>query len=459
MNEKDIELAAEIQHLSEVQIEELYQKYLNGAKNADLIEEYGINVTPNKLITVFPPRKLLNELCPYCSVPMYSKRKSKSYSSWDTIPIECYECEHKLFIDTNGYNRRECRCENCLTIRHQERLAKETRQRNTIREVYNLDRYEPVPYDDLTFFQKTVLLTLFRMQTDEEFDYILSLDDPRRTIQLSPTSLMDKECIESLLKSRVIVVDPDSRITAFCEEDDFQKFYLRQVRWVVNISLEGTYRSSLSEVYNKTYTELREAVQIEWEHNLHDLIYKLSVEEVLQYLYVKSDELRLNFTAEKKTREVVNQLLENFAVSEIYYFVKKSVEDAHIFYTKGQAQSKKHAANIIPNKMLTLGERAINENWSTYKYNRDSRAPRSYLSQILFDFVLQDEDAGFTKAIGKYWSEELYPRYFFQEELENSNSLYCLDCGSTLIDIVMEDAVLKAKCKSCGITKEYISQG
>ena len=203
---------------------------------------------------------------------------------------------------------------------------------------------------------------------------------------------------------------------------------------------------------------MKDKIKPEWEDELFSLLVEISIEEVLQYLYIKTEELNVTFTAEKKTREIIEQLLIDFSVSEIYYFVKKSVEDAHIFYAKGLASSKKHAGNIIPGKMLSLGERALKENWDTYRYNRDSRSPRSYLSQIIFDFLLQDEDAGFNKAIGRYWEQEVRTKYFASEDNpDDITTPSCINCGSVNIKINIEDSKLLLDCKDCGVKKEYLA--
>lgn len=52
----EINIANAIKHLSLDEIEELYQRYLDGEKNSVLIEDYKININPNKLIKVLPPK-------------------------------------------------------------------------------------------------------------------------------------------------------------------------------------------------------------------------------------------------------------------------------------------------------------------------------------------------------------------------------------------------------------------
>lgn len=451
----DIDVADEIKHLSSTEIEDLYQKYLDGEKNSVLIKEYKIDINPNKLITVLPPKKLDDTLCPYCDVPMFTKRRSKSASSWDIPPIECYECDHKIFSEKHSFRRQLCNCQECINIRRQEKIEAERERREKIREKYSIDDREAIEYSELNFFHKLVLLTLFRMQTDEDFEYILSLDDPSRVESLCPTDQMDLECLKELFSCGAIIIDPESRVEAFVEDEDFNSFYLSRIRWIPNVTLDGLERADLNEIYKEIYNEIKSGIQAQWEKEIFKTLFRIAREEVLKYVHVRADELNVDFTAENKTREVVNQLLQNFSVSEIYYFVKKSVENAHIYYSKGYANNKKHAANTIPNKILSLGERALSEGWNTYKYSRDSRAPRSYISMIFYDFFLQDEDSGFSKAPGKHWEQELFPRNFCENIGSDQNALSCSKCESENVEVKMVENGLEMTCKDCGSIDQF----
>lgn len=458
MKDSLVAIADEVKHLTDSDIEELYQRYLNGEKNSVLIADYEIDINPNKLIKVLPPQQLLDIVCPYCQIPMYVKRKSKSESSWKNNPIECYKCTHKILANSNRYYQEYCKCSNCLDLQRQKANDDANKKREIIAETHCLKKFSPINYECLTFTEKLLLLTLFRIQTDEEFGHILPLADPLRLRLFTPSSSMDEDYIDRLYRSNILLIDPLSSINAFPDENPSKNYYQRRVQWIVNVSLDGENRNQLSEVYNKIYFDLKDGIKPDWEDGLFEVLMKISVEEVLQYLYIKTEELNVTFVAEKKTREITEQLLIDFSVSEIYYFVKKAVEDAHIFYTKGSANGRKHAGNTIPGKMLSLGERALKENWETYKYNRDSRAPRSYLSQMVFDFLLKDEDAGFNKAIGKYWEKEISPRYFPTNESNKENSLYCINCHSKNVQINMNDSKLSLDCKDCGLKKDYTSE-
>ncbi|WRH94501.1 hypothetical protein RCC30_12050 [Pseudomonas fluorescens] len=71
------EWAQEIRHLSEEQVEALYQRYLNGEKTADLIAEYKLADTVRSVLKVLPPIVSADLRCPYCDLPMWMRRPAR----------------------------------------------------------------------------------------------------------------------------------------------------------------------------------------------------------------------------------------------------------------------------------------------------------------------------------------------------------------------------------------------
>ncbi|MBL0451336.1 hypothetical protein [Aeromonas caviae] len=442
MSLKMPELAKEISHLSSEDIEVLYKKYLDGEKNSDLVKEYKIDVKPNNLLKILPPRILIDQSCPCCNIPMYKKRDSKNQSSWQRPPIECFNCEHKIYNE-NRFIEINCSCKHCEQVKFEEQEAADKIKRKVIEDKCNPDIIKPTIYSELNFSCKLSLLTLFIMQTEEEFDRILPLNYLTKSKLFTPTDEMSDECLRVLADVQAIIVDPQSDLRAFPEGHDCYTINFGDVKWISNVAFHSENRAPLKDVYNKIYDELSNGVQAQWESEIYNIIFKIAREEVLQYMALKADELKMPISATNKTPAVVNQLLRNFSVQEIYYFVRKSVEDAQLYYAKNGTISKKQASNIIPNKMLSLGERALNEKWETYKSNRNSKSPRSAISEVFYDFFLRDKDAGFVKAPGKYWEQELYPQRFSSRESGNipescdDNIFFCNDCGSNTVKTKM----------------------
>lgn len=455
---KEIIISEKIKHLSSDEVEELYERYVGGEKNSVLIKDYNIDIKPNGLITILPPKLLYESLCPYCNVPMLTKRLSKSAGSWSAPLIECYECEHKIYPESARYHNEVCRCTPCVKAREIRYIEVERESKNKILSKYDLRLVESVKYKELTLFHKLVLLTLFRIQTDEDFEHIKPLDSNSKNDSLSPTREMDIKCLEELHDCRVIVVDPESEINAFDKSNDFNSYYINQVRWIPNVELNAKNRVSLGELYKEIYEELKGEIKLEWKNEVFETLFFISQEEVLKYIHVKANELSVDFIAEVKTRDIVVQLLMNFSVSEIYYFANKAVESAHLYYKKGFSKGRKHAANTIPNKMLSLGERSIAEEWKRYQFNRDSRAPRSYISRIFYDFFLQDDDVGFSKAPMKYWEQDVYPKYFGESNLDKEKDLHCIQCDSRSVTTKMLDESIEMICNDCGFINNFTSK-
>src|SRR5690606_21184778 len=85
--------------LDEAKMGEIYQRYVDGERTSDLIEEYGLtNVTQHNFTRLLPPRQL-TELCPYChTASLLLLRHNRSQLNNPRQPIkECSSCDFKVF--------------------------------------------------------------------------------------------------------------------------------------------------------------------------------------------------------------------------------------------------------------------------------------------------------------------------------------------------------------------------
>lgn len=415
-------------------------------KNQTLISYYKIAATPGKLIALLPPEQT-SDHCPYCSTRMLRRRKSKSASI--TPPAECPNCQHKIFLSS----RMACMCGHCIAAQQQAEFELALKKRKAVQATHRIDLIPTIDYYTLSFTHKIALLTLFRAQTNEAFEKIQSLTDLIRRTPLTPTNHMNCELISELFRHGAIAVDPESPLEAFSDEDP-EIFDISTACWISNIAIDGSkQRATLRDVHARICCELHNGIQSEWGTEIKNLLFKITTEEILQYVNIKSSELYMPCVAEKKTRETVTELLKTFSVSELYYLVDLSVKNANTFYSKRLAVSKRHAANTIQNKLFDLGTRAARENWNR-RYNRDSRAPRSEISRIFFDQILCDEDAGFNNSPEAYWSQHLQPKYF-HDDTEGSNELPCINCSSKNLNIHRKSNILDVYCQNCGMMEQF----
>ncbi|MDX5363171.1 MAG: hypothetical protein LPJ91_03310 [Pseudazoarcus pumilus] len=436
----------EFAHLTKEQLTELYARYRSGEKNDVLIADYDLNVQTNKLFSLFPALERPDLPCPYCSIPMYAEPLSKNAAVSEPL-IECAQCGHRIYPKPQYGSQpaRECACQHCTAV-----------VRDTIRQVYSTDDILPVEYPRTSVGDRLALFALIRAQADGEFDYIQPLDDPNRVVPLAPTREMEVDILQRLYRNGVINIDPDSHASAFDQEAGYKSFYLSRVAWLPNLSLDGVSRADLSLLFDVLYSEFREDPEPAWEDFAVDSLYTIAREEVMQAILLWGSELRVEFVAHKKTREIVTQLLHNFSVSECLYFAKKAVDDAHLFYARGMANSRKHAGNTIPGRMLSLADRALAEHWNVIRYSRNSTLPRSAMSLVFHGVLFPSEDEGFKKAPGRYWSQDLAPRYFKHTPAQREESLTCQDCGSADVEPSISEGALTLTCKDCGAQREFI---
>lgn len=436
----------EFAHLTKEQVTELYARYRSGEKNDVLIAEYDLTVHTNKLFSLFPALERPDLLCPFCSIPMYAEPLSKNAAVSEPL-IECVSCGHRVYpkLRYGSQPARDCVCQNCTSV-----------VRNTIRQIYSTDDISPVEYPRASVGDRLALFALIREQADGEFDYILPLDDPNRVVPLAPTPDMEVDILQRLYRNGAITVDPDSHASAFDQEAGYKSFYLPRVAWLPNLSLDGELRADLSLLFDVLYSEFREDPEPAWEDFAFDILYGIAREEVMQAVLFWCSELRVEFVAHKKTREIVTQLLHNFSVSQCLYFAKKAVDDAHLFYARGRANNRRHAGNTIPGKMLSLADRALSERWNVTGFSRSSSLPRSALSLVFHGVLFPGEDEGFNKAPGKYWSQELAPRYFKHAPSQCEDTLTCQDCGSANVEPSISEGALTLTCKDCGAQREFI---
>lgn len=401
-------LAKEIEHLSSDEIEELYRRYLTDEKILGLLSEYKIDTSPNKLFNLFPPQEMVGNKCPYCGIPMWMKRKSRSGSNNIN---ECYTCNHKSFPGS-VCRTVQCCCIQCVTLRKEKMDNIVAQHRKVINEKYCPHKVSPKPYSELSFAQKLILLTLLQLQPSDNCELIQALDDPAIVELFFPTKEMAFNCLTELFSCHALIVDPESKLTAFNEDDGLTSFNMMNVQWIANITFNDMSRSSLKILHSKLYEELHGEVLPQWKQDMHKILFLIAQEEVLQYLYTEVDGLNFIFSEHLKVRMVISQLLQKFSVSELYCFVKSAVKHACAYYAKKRTFNKRITESVISNKILNLGGRAEKENWTTYKYARKPSLPRSIISKLFFDVVLGEQDAGFSKPPGKHWDDEICPKYF-----------------------------------------------
>lgn len=432
---------SKLQHLSAEQIEALYSEYIGGEKIALLLERYAIDVAPSSLIKAFPPVPCAELECPYCEVSLYERRKSRSANSWNDNLAYCPNCAHRHYFPGRNRWQRNCTCLPCVAVRERARQAKAIEQRQRINEHWSLAKRQPVPLRTLSITRQLQLLAMLETRMDAQGDCIQAAEKTIADARLSPSPSMDSAILLALHDDQILLVDPNSPLDAF-SDDPTPKAWQNKVRWIANVSLEEPQRASVGPLYRVLHTALSNGPQPQWHDELVAAIRLLCNEEVCAYIASRSAEHGLPFEARKKATEVAAQLLDAHPVRHIWSLANTAVRGALSFVARAQV-SKLHAANTIPGSMLSLGERAVREQWQFTVTSYDIHAPRSGFSHALFDVLLQQHDHGLCRKVSDYIAE-------LPGNADSKGcTLFCAKCGSGLVHVKAGPRETIVNCKDC----------
>ncbi|BBH46633.1 hypothetical protein [Pseudomonas sp. KU43P] len=443
---------AKLQHLTAEQIEALYSEYISGEKIALLIERYAIDVAPSSLIKTFPPTPIATLACPYCKVSLFERRKSRTVHSWNENLAFCKTCAHRHYFPGRSRWRRDCTCRPCLAAREEARQVQAVDQRKRVKAHWSLAKRKALALHTLSFTRKLQLLAMLEVRMNAQHNYLTSVEQPDHDARVSPSSAMDTAILQALHEDSVLLVDPDSPLGAF-SNDLTPKAWQNKVRWIVNVSLDGQQRAGLAQLYRVMHKELSGGPLPQWHGQIIAMIEALSAEEVCAHLAARCTEHGLPFDARKKAQEVATQLLQAHPVRHVWSLANSAVRGA-LSYIARTHVSKRHASNTIPASMLSMGERALRQQWQFNASSYDHHAPRSSLSQLLFDVLLQQDDHGLERKISEYIAQ--IPAQTRAADT-GYDLRYCAMCGSAMVHAQRKPQGTLVNCKDC-MARTFLAQ-
>ena len=386
-----------LSHLTEGEIEELIKRYYGGEKNNLLINEYDIDIKNSSfLIKTFPPRTHFDILCPFCNIFMTSYRKSKSSYSIETI--FCKECQHEL---DNDY----CSCRICKNKRlEKEKFERERQQilfdtqRQVIIDKYLTDKEYPTDFEELDIQMKLYLSSLLRSSLSEDLKDINPISSATlKLTPITPDNIYETKIITFLKENGLIIFSPNTVLSSISIEDNkIDGYYPLKTTYRLNI-FKDELNIEIDELFHL------EDIEEKNEELLLTLWLEIALYECLEYLYVRLDEYNLpSQHIGDKTISTIKEALNNFSISQVFYFIWNASKNAAAFYQKGSV-TKKHAVNLVAGNILRTMERAIAQNWDVSKYRRDYNYPQSIISEIFFNRILKIGDRGFDTVAKNYF--------------------------------------------------------
>lgn len=350
--------------------------YENKAKVKDIVAKYHLNILNSKLVSEFPPI-VTDEKCKYDDELMIVDPHSRDSLGLNGEPY-CPVCGHK--------NSPYCRCKNCL----EEERKYFQGLRNKIRKTYLIPK-EKISVEDLTLRDRLLLAAVLRTGLNEDTTKILGskLEEGK----LSPLADMNKDILASLVSKKIIVVDPESSLDAFVDEDFPETYYIYEVNYLLNIEDKDDNHNQLIETLE--YPESKEFF-LEPKVSL-GLWRELALAECKEYLNYRMNAVGFKFNPGKKTNIVLNNLLKDFSIGQIWRLIYISVAYAVQWQTEKKIP-KKIAANSVITGLESRGQRAIADNWNLRNFERNYNLPESMITRTLFDSILKIGNEGIMKV-------------------------------------------------------------
>ncbi|HAS44895.1 MAG TPA: hypothetical protein DCS93_30725 [Microscillaceae bacterium] len=377
-------ISDKLAHLTEGEIEDLIQRYYNKEKVSDLINEFNISLNPSQLIKHFPP-EISDIECRYCDIKLIKPRKSRDSYSWNKTEASCPKCGHRenLF----------CPCDNCYEIKKQKKEKELQEKQHLLSQLFAIDEEGKIELTALTFTERIYLGALLREGVSEDYNYIRPLREFLNPF--APMANFQAEIIGHLLGNRVILIHPNTD-AEFIEITDPKQdsfgYYPDKVTWYLNVRSNDLNKVPLIEsIINPS--ELNE---LEFEEALM-LWKKIALHESIEYFrYSIHHTLGIEYKIGDKTISVLKDLINDYAVSQIYGIIYKSTNNALRLQAE-KGISKKHAANTIIGYAQSFGERAKVNHWDLVKYNRIRECPESALSKFFFERIVKIGFRGFNE--------------------------------------------------------------
>ena len=273
---------------------------------------------------------------------------------------------------------------------HNSARREEEEKRQKIREAFGIKTRPIVEVDSLPLDTAMYLLSLVRLGGSEDYGSVASL----RALagKLSPTLELDLEILRHLYRAGFIAVDERSSLSSFRFDEDDISFYLDSVRWHLNL---GAGPHDCRVVIDVMERVLRDrAWPSAWHSQWRSLWELIALHECLDYLARKMESYSLPFSPGDRTKQLFSLLIEDYAVSQIYYFIWAACRDAAADVQAGKYPHAR-AAETVLGKIQRRSEKARTAGWEIARYNREYKSPPSTLFDTYFLGLLQIGEDGF----------------------------------------------------------------
>ena len=376
--------------LSEHELNTLMDRYYSGEKVDDLIREYGLPISPNRLTSIFPRIVLSESPCPYCDEPMVQDpptRSSMKTYGLNTINIYCNDCGHK----PNTY----CTCSGCKACIQAERLKEKRRHQIRLKNLQHEARSEPLRYKDISLRDSINLISLARIGLSENSDII----NPLKTHSLNICCRRETEnrIILDLYNKKYVDISLNCKEDAIhIDSDGKPQMIVPNIEWQLHLGQNQL--TNLSILYD-IEQRLRDQINypINWITEMMELWQELAIEEILAYTEFQMNEHHFEARFGDKTLRVFQDLLSSYPIYKIYNFIWGAVTNAAAYQVRSNI-SRRQAANSVIGNCQRRAEKAKAEGWHVKEYRRNPNIPLSARIDLFRNVVTNLEERFYTEA-------------------------------------------------------------
>ncbi len=419
-------LYSNLNHLTDEEKMKFYHRYLDESATV-LIKDYKLHPSLlSKIYTLLPEvnRPVKCEFCQSETFKTHLPRKSQVLNDDPVTKATCVKCGHKVKIDfiTNNIleNEKKCRCSGCseviaqkalkIMIEMQEKMSSdsekaEEKRLKLIKNQEDTRRFIPFSEDteDYKLADVVTLMAIMFSKWDglsaknKSNDFISPIDSI--TGLLPDMGDDEPSLLEKAYQNKLLIIDfNNTSMNHIIEGDDSFQFYTYLCSYLPNFKNASGTPLNIKETYEFLARKFADGYWYKsWNDQLLSVWLELGVSECIEYAKLKAEEYNFAFRSEVKIREIVRELLNEYSVSECFYFISVAYYSAASFNQSNKSNGRAHAENTVPGKILSLARAGKSKKW-----DRDNRLARSAFSQILFDMMLNtSDDAGFYLSPGK----------------------------------------------------------
>lgn len=405
-------------HLSETEIFELTERYDNGDKVKDLINEYDIDVRANELYSFLPDRTL-NIQCPFCKAPMYIPRTARSSNF--KLPTSCYTCSHKhydeniRFDSCKGYVS-ECNCEKCVNNVSNANVKRAEDIYSTLKHRLYISMSNPINLSDIGLHDKIILLALIKHQISH---------DSNSYEHITPGGCDDYHMIKHLHNNNMIAVDPNSNVLMFSEYPPYSITYIddyMRIKWIPTINVSGNGNADTRSLHDTLVRDLSSVFCTDALDDITAMIKLNNKAEFTYYLKTRIYDAAYARTCGNEANNLFRLIHTNKSLGEMLSHIDSSMNTALKYYETHTYRSP----DPFKDKVLSGARKSSKTPIKKEAYiDKSSRPPRSALTSVVYDIVLDrhfDEyhDVVGYKQLENMLNSKIYKiSIFYKSRIEN----------------------------------------